>query len=108
MPREAGQEPHITISTGVKPMKAVISVTGRDSMGIIAKVSCACAEYGVNIIDISQTVLSEYFAMIMIVDIDRINVPFGSFVDKMTELGKAQKLEIHTMHEDLFNSMHRI
>ena len=89
-------------------MKAVISVTGRDSMGIIAKVSCACAEYGVNIIDISQTVLSEYFAMIMIVDIDRINIPFGDFVDKMTELGKAQQLEIHTMHEDIFNSMHKI
>ena len=89
-------------------MKAVISVTGRDSMGIIAKVSCSCAEFGANIIDISQTVLSEYFAMIMIVDIDRINIPFGDFVDKMAELGKAQNLEIHTMHEDIFNSMHRI
>ena len=76
-------------------MKAVISVTGRDSMGIIAKVSCSCAEFGANIIDISQTVLSEYFAMII-------------FVDKMAELGKAQNLEIHTMHEDIFNSMHRI
>lgn len=89
-------------------MKAVISVTGRDSMGIIAKVSCACAEYGVNIIDISQTVLSEYFAMIMIVDITKISIPFGDFVDRMGELGKNSGLEIHTMHEDIFNSMHRI
>ena len=89
-------------------MKAVISVTGRDSMGIIAKVSCACAECGVNIIDISQTVLSEYFAMIMIVDITRITIPFGDFVDMMTEVGKSAGLEIHTMHEDIFNSMHRI
>lgn len=89
-------------------MKAVISVTGRDSMGIIAKVSCACAEYGVNIVDISQTVLSEYFAMIMIVDISKITIPFGDFVDKMTEVGKSAGLEIHTMHEDIFNSMHRI
>ena len=56
-------------------MKAVISVTGRDSMGIIAKVSCACAECGVNIIDISQTVLSEYFAMIMIVEITKKTKP---------------------------------
>ena len=89
-------------------MKAVISVTGSDSMGIIAKVSCACAEYGVNIADISQTVLDKYFAMIMIVDIDRINIPFGDFVDKMTALGKENRLEIHTMHEDIFNSMHKI
>ncbi len=89
-------------------MKAVISVTGKDSMGIIAKVSCACADYNVNIIDISQTVLSEYFAMIMIVDIAGINIPFGDFVDRMGELGKKQNLEIHTMHEDIFNSMHTI
>ncbi len=89
-------------------MKAVISVTGRDSMGIIAGVSNACAECGVNIIDISQTVLKEYFAMIMIVDIDRITVPFVDFVDRMTALGKERGLEIHTMHEDIFNSMHNI
>ena len=89
-------------------MKAVISVTGRDSMGIIAKVSCACAECGVNIIDISQTVLSEYFAMIMIVDITNITIPFGDFVDRMTEVGNSAGLEIHTMHEDIFNSMHRL
>jgi len=89
-------------------MKAVISVTGRDSMGIIAKVSCACADYGVNIIDISQSVLSEYFAMIMIVDIDRITVPFVDFVDAMAEIGKKAGLVIHTMHEDIFNSMHTI
>ena len=89
-------------------MKAVISVTGKDSMGIIAKVSCACAEYKANIIDISQSVLSEYFAMIMIVDITSITIPFVEFVDKMTELGNAQNLVIHTMHEDIFNSMHSI
>ena len=89
-------------------MKAVITVTGRDSMGIIAKVSCACADCGVNIIDVSQSVLKEYFAMIMLVDIDRLNIPFTDFVDRMAEVGKASALEIHTMHEDIFNSMHRI
>ena len=89
-------------------MKAVITVTGKDNIGIIAKVSCACSEYGVNIIDISQSVLKEYFAMIMLVDIDAINVPFTDFVDRMTEVGHQNGLEIHTMHEDLFNSMHRI
>ena len=87
-------------------MKAVISVTGRDSMGIIAKVSCACADYGANIIDISQTVLSEYFAMIMIVDISKLNCEFSEFQSRMAanELG----MTIHVMHEDIFNSMHRI
>ena len=89
-------------------MKAVISVTGKDNIGIIAKVSAACAEYGVNIVDISQSVLSEYFAMIMLADIDSINIPFADFVDKMESLGKASGLSIHTMHEDIFNSMHTI
>ena len=89
-------------------MKAVITVTGRDSVGIIARVAQECAADGVNIIDISQSVLREYFAMIMIVDITKITIPFGDFVDRMTEVGKSAGLEIHTMHEDIFNSMHRI
>ncbi len=89
-------------------MKAVITVTGKDNIGIIASVSCACSEYGVNIIDISQSVLREYFAMIMLVDIDAMTVPFTDFVDIMNETGRKKGLEIHTMHEDLFNSMHRI
>ena len=89
-------------------MKAVISVTGKDSMGIIAKVSNKCAEYSVNIVDISQSVLSEYFAMIMIVEIEKASIPFSNFVDVMAELGKNEGLVIHTMHEDIFNSMHKI
>lgn len=89
-------------------MKAVISVAGKDNIGIIAKVSAACAEYGVNIVDISQSVLSEYFAMIMLADIDAITIPFADFVDKMENLGNASGLAIHTMHEDIFNSMHTI
>ena len=89
-------------------MRAVISVTGCDAVGIIAKVSGVCAEYGVNIVDISQTVLQEYFSMIMLVEIDRITIPFVQFVDRMSALGKENHLDVHTMHEDIFNSMHRI
>jgi ACT domain-containing protein len=89
-------------------MKAVISVTGCDAVGIIAKVSNVCAEYGVNIVDISQTVLQQYFSMIMLVEIDSITIPFAAFVDKMSELGKESHLDIHAMHEDIFNAMHRI
>ena len=89
-------------------MKAVVSVTGCDAVGIIAKVSSVCAEFDVNIVDISQTVLQEYFSMIMVVEISRINAEFSAFVDRMSELGKQNHLEIHTMHEDIFNTMHHI
>ncbi len=89
-------------------MKAVITVTGRDVVGIIAKVSAACAEHKANIIDISQSVIDEYFAMIMVVEIDHIAVEFTSFVDAMAKVGEDNGLVIHTMHEDVFNAMHHI
>ena len=89
-------------------MKAVVSVVGKDAVGIIAKVSAVCAECGASISDISQTVLDEYFTMIMMVEIDALNIPFGAFSDRMTALGKKENLEIHVMHENIFNSMHRI
>lgn len=89
-------------------MKAVISVTGKDGVGIVAKVSAECAKYGVNIADISQTVLDGYFVMIMITNVDGLNVKFGDFVDAMAEFGKANGLQVNTMHEDIFNSMHKI
>ena len=89
-------------------MKAVVSVIGRDSVGIIAKVSAGCAECDANILDISQTVLNQYFTMIMIVDIRELAMPFNDFVDRMSALGKKDGLDIHVMHENIFNSMHRI
>ena len=89
-------------------MKAVITVTGKDSVGIIATVATECAKYDANIIDISQSVLSEYFAMIMLADIDTLKVPFSEFSDKLSELGRERGLDIHTMHEDIFNAMHTI
>ena len=89
-------------------MKAVVTVVGHDSKGIIAKVSSKCAEMGANIVEISQNVLKEYFAMIMVIDINDINVAFTEFVDVMKKLGEENSLDIRTMHEDIFNSMHRI
>jgi len=88
--------------------KAVITVTGKDTVGIIADVSAVCAASNANIIDITQSVLDEYFAMIMLTDIDALKIPFSDFSDKLSELGKSKGLQIHTMHEDIFNSMHRI
>ena len=84
-------------------MKAVITVTGRDSEGIIAAVSTYCAEHHVNILDISQL-----FAMIMLADIDKVSVTFAAFADGLAALGKARGLDIRAMHEDIFNTMHHI
>lgn len=89
-------------------MKAVITVTGKDSVGIIANVATECAKYDANIVDISQSVLSEYFAMIMLADIDKLSVPFSDFVDAMAAVGKDKGLDVHVMHEDIFNTMHHI
>ena len=89
-------------------MKAVITVTGKDTVGIIADVAGVCAKSGANIVDITQTVLSEYFAMIMLASIDGLNVEFSKFVDELSALGKEKGLDIHTMHEDIFNTMHHV
>ncbi|RIA75487.1 ACT domain-containing protein [Anaeroplasma bactoclasticum] len=89
-------------------MKAVVSVVGKDSVGILAAVASKCAEYKANIDDVNQTIIDDYFTMFMIINIDDLSIEFNSFVDKITELGKEKNLEIHCMHEDIFNLMHRI
>ena len=89
-------------------MNAIITVVGKDGKGIIAAVSAKCAEVGANIVEISQSVLKDYFAMIMLIDISEINMQFTDFVDDMKKLGEGRDLDIRTMHEDIFNSMHRI
>ncbi len=89
-------------------MKAVVTVVGHDAKGIIAKVSSKCADRGGNIVEISQSVLNEYFAMIMVIEIEGLSVPFATLVEELSELGRANGLDIRTMHEDIFNSMHRI
>lgn len=89
-------------------MKAVITVIGKDQVGIIASVSAKCAEYGANITDITQSVLDEYFAMIMIAEIGGLASDFAAFTDALAVLGKESGLEIRCMHEDIFNTMHKI
>lgn len=89
-------------------MKAVVTVTGKDKVGIIAMASAECAKYGANIIDISQSVLDEYFAMIMLVSIDKLTLKFAEFADKLQEEGEKNGVDIRVMHEDIFNTMHRI
>ena len=89
-------------------MKAVITVVGKDVVGIIASVSNELVKYNVNIVDISQSVFDDIFAMVMKADISGCTIPFTSFVDELKALGDRQGLKIHTMHEDIFNSMHKI
>ncbi len=89
-------------------MKAVITVTAKDAKGIIAKVSATVSEHEANIVDISQTVMGEYFAMIMLIELDEKQKRFSELSDALTKLGKENCLDIHAMHEDIFNSMHRI
>ena len=89
-------------------MKAIVTVIGHDRVGIIADVSRILAERGVNVLDISQTVMQEYFTMIMLVDAAGAKVPFAELVTLLEEEGKAQGLVIHAQREDIFNAMHKI
>jgi ACT domain-containing protein len=89
-------------------MRAVIAVIGKDMVGIIARTSKICWENNINICDISQSVLQDFFAMIMLVDISESKVPFAELSSTLKALGNEMGLSIHIMHEDIFNSMHRI
>lgn len=89
-------------------MRAVVTVTGKDRTGIIAKVSSFLAEKNANIEDISQTVMGEYFAMIMIVDISSANQEISVLAKECAELGKQIGMSIYLQHEDIFNAMHNV
>lgn len=89
-------------------MKAVITVVGKDTVGIIAKVSALCQRLNANIVDIAQKVLDELFVMIMLVEIDGLQVKYTEFVDEMNALAAREHLDIRTMHEDIFNAMHKV
>ena len=89
-------------------MKAVITVVGKDMVGILSKVSTICAEDNVNIIEVTQSILQDMFCMIMMADTSDSKIDFTEFSDKLEQFGKDNNLVIHAKHEDIFNSMHRI
>ena len=89
-------------------MKAVLTVVGKDAVGILAKVSAGCAEHGVNIMEVSQSVLSNMFCMTMICELIGLPDDFGTFSKAMQSLGEQMGMSIHVMHEDIFNTMHNI
>ena len=89
-------------------MRAVITVIGKDMVGIFAGVSNICADHKVNIIEVTQSIMQDMFAMIMMVDISGANVPFAQLSEELNDFGKQNALSVHIMHEDIFNSMHRV
>lgn len=89
-------------------MRGIITVVGKDMVGILAKVSGVCAENSVNVIEVSQSILQDMFCMIMLVDTAAMTLEFTDFSDKLKAYGEERNLKIHVMHEDIFNSMHRI
>lgn len=89
-------------------MKAIISVVGKDTVGILAAVATKCADYKVNINDVNQTIIDQYFTMYMVVGLDELTTPFTQFVDEIQAVGKEKNLKIDCMHEDIFNMMHKI
>ena len=89
-------------------MKAIVTVVGKDQVGIIAGVCIKLAQYNVNVLDISQTVMQGYFTMMMVVDVSQCNVPLAQLCVAMEESGKEKDLSIRVQREDFFEAMHRI
>ena len=89
-------------------MRAIITVVGKDTVGILAEVSQICSKEHVNIMDVTQSIMQDMFVMIMMVDIYSCAVPFSTLQDELEAAGSEMNLKIHVMHEDIFNSMHRI
>ena len=86
-------------------MRAVITVVGKDTVGILAKVSAICAEHQV---EVTQSILQDMFCMIMMADLTRCNTSLSALSGELENFGKESNLSIHVMHEDIFNSMHKI
>lgn len=86
--------------------KAVVTVIGRDMVGILAKVSTTCAEANANVIEVTQSVLEDFFCMVMIIDITNVSKQIDQLQKSIEE--KVPGMQVHVMHENIFNSMHRI
>lgn len=89
-------------------MKAVITVVGRDAVGVLAKAAGICAAHNANIIDVSQTVMGDLFTMVMLADISKLACDFSVLSEEMQSAVREMGLVAHVMHEDIFNAMHRI
>lgn len=89
-------------------MKAIITVLSTDREGIIAQVSGKLYEHGINILDISQTVLSSYFTMVMLVDLNKMKVSFKEMTGLLEKMGEELGMEIRMQRSEIFDAMHRV
>ena len=89
-------------------MKAIVTVVGKDRVGIIANVCTALANYNVNVLDINQTVMQGYFTMMMATDVSACSIPLADLVTEMARIGEKIGLSIRVQREDIFQAMHRI
>ena len=89
-------------------MRAVVAVIGKDTVGILAKVSTICAECNANVMYVTQTIMQDLFAMTMLIDITKCKDEYNVLADRLKACGDEMGLQIHVMHEDIFNSMHNI
>ena len=89
-------------------MKAVVTVVGKDRVGIIANICVELANYNVNVLDISQTVMQGYFTMMMVVDVTAANLPLAQICQQMDAKGQEMGLSIRIQREDIFEAMHRV
>lgn len=89
-------------------MNAIITVVGKDKVGIIAAICIKLADYNINVLDISQTILQGSFTMVMAVDIEQSNASFSEVADGLASLGKEMELSIHIQREEIFDAMHTI
>lgn len=89
-------------------MKAVVAVIGKDTVGILAKICTICADCNANVMDVTQTIMQDMFAMTMLIDISKCADRYGDLADRLKKAGDDMNLQVHVMHEDIFNSMHRI
>jgi ACT domain-containing protein len=89
-------------------MKAIVTVVGKDRVGIIAAVCNKLAEYQINVLDISQTVMQGYFTMMMAVDVSGSTLPLADVCTAMEQTGKDMGLSIRVQREDIFEAMHRV
>lgn len=89
-------------------MKAVVTVVGKDRVGIIATVCTQLASFNINVLDISQTVMQGYFTMMMVVDVSASPIPVAELAQKLEEQGKQIDLSIRLQREDIFDAMHKV
>ena len=89
-------------------MKAIVTVVGKDTVGIIASVCVELAKYNVNVLDISQTVMQGYFTMMMVVEVSKSTVPVAELAKTLEDKGKEMELSIRLQREDIFEAMHRV